>query len=216
MWSTSGLVNDSLPSAANISPALSGSREQPSDIFEGIILLGTTAYRAFSDSRAAETEPAPYSEFVPMEGATKRLNMLNDALVLAMYSVAREQSPLSTERRRAITSITSHIGLRDVDSGALIAILQFEPDPSLVTAMTRNLGERITVYLASIVAANPESAAERRYLEALETELEIPVATVAAVQRRAIRLRKQLNESSFFGFPIDHYEVNPVPYEQAS
>lgn len=189
---------------------------QAEESSEGIILLGTTAYRAFRESRASATSPATFSDFVPSRAGSNRLNMLNDALVLAMYSVARADRALDSQRRKTIRALTSHIGLRDVDSGTLISILQFDPDPSLVAAMTRTLGERLTVYLASIVAADPDNVSERWYLETLEARLKIPESVVPAIQRRARELRQRLDQSSYFGFPIDHYEVASMPQDIAS
>lgn len=144
--------------------------------------LGYQAYKSWqagkqpgsdvANSQGTELLPPPDSEFAPQS----QDNSPDFALVLvrAMIAAARADGHINDAERSAILGKVKLGGL-DADAEAFLAAELANPvDLDAIIAAARSESQKVELYTASRIAIEPDSRAERGYLDLLAGRLGLP------------------------------------------
>lgn len=158
----------------------------------GAALIGGLAYKAYEDWKngkavsAAEGPialPEPSHEFLPQDAAaTEDLSL---RLLQAMIAAAKADGQVTPQERARIADALPQLGLGDA-AGALIAAQLDAPlDIGAVAALAGSQAEAAEIYAASLLAIDPEGAAEKGYLAMLAARLKLDAGLVDHLHARA-------------------------------
>ncbi len=165
----------------------------------GIAAVGALAYAAYQryssgNATAAnaaprsvddELVPAPEdSAFMPAKGDSAGQNALGLTLVRAMIAAARSDGRLDAKESQAIFQRIETLGL-DPESQALLVTEMGQPvDMDALVASATSPEVAAEIYIASLLAIDVDTAAEKSYLAMLAARLSIPPELAIELQRQ--------------------------------
>lgn len=158
----------------------------------GAALIGGLAYKAYEDWKNGKTAvaadgplalPEPSSDFLPQDAeATEDLSL---RLLQAMIAAAKADGQITPQERARIADALPQLGLGDA-AGALIAAQLDTPlNIGAVAALARSQAEATEIYAASLLAIDPDGAAEKGYLAMLAARLKLDAGLVDHINARA-------------------------------
>jgi uncharacterized membrane protein YebE (DUF533 family) len=115
-----------------------------------------------SSERAPEPEPATLDDAHAM------------LLIRAMIAAANADGQITPDERQRITSKIEQAGAGPEERAVLARELESPRSADQIVREVKDQGTAIQVYLASRLAMNPDTAAERAYLDFLAARLNIP------------------------------------------
>ena len=155
----------------------------------GIAAVGALAYAAYQryssgkgtavdaapQSVDAELVPAPEgSAFMPAEDDSVGQDALGLTLVRAMIAAARSDGRLDAQESQAIFQRIESLGL-DYESQSLLVAEMGQPvDMDALVASATSPEVAAEIYIASLLAIDVDTAAEKSYLAMLAARLNIP------------------------------------------
>lgn len=156
----------------------------------GAALIGGLAYKAYEDWKNGKTAsdepmalPEPSDSFLPTDSAASE--DLSHRLLQAMIAAAKADGQVTPEERAKIIDALPQLGLGD-DAQALIADELAAPlDIGAVAALATGEEQAAEIYAASLLAINPDGAAEKGYLAMLAARLKLDAGLVDHLHARA-------------------------------
>lgn len=156
----------------------------------GLAALGTVAYQAWQKHKgaaapAAEVAPAG-GAFLPAPDNQPAQEELGKAVIRAMIAATKADGSVDAEERRKLWDRLGTVNL-DPDEQAFIFDELAKPlsvDEVAAGAATPELAAEI--YAASFVAIDASKPAEKAYLGALASKLNLPEGLVAEIQSAAL------------------------------
>ncbi|WP_458097495.1 tellurite resistance TerB family protein [Roseomonas sp. WA12] len=117
---------------------------------------------------AAAPEPAEFArdEVPAADGQPFGLSVIK-----AMISAAKADGHMDATERDRVFDEVERLGLDPEAKGFVFQALDAPADPSAVAAMARTDAQKTEIYMASRLVAEPDTAAERAYLDALAHRL---------------------------------------------
>lgn len=161
----------------------------------GLAAVAGLAYRAYQNYQSGnapaegggsapqiELEPAPaQSEFDP---STAPQGEEAFALVIAraMIAAARADGHINAEERQRIAQQLKAVGMNGDNERFLVEELERPVDIDTLVAEARTEAQKVELYTASRLAIDPETRAERGYLDLLAGRLGLPDALIDQVE----------------------------------
>jgi uncharacterized membrane protein YebE (DUF533 family) len=160
----------------------------------GMAAIGGLAYKAYEDwksGRAAadspEALPSPESTaFQPDDPAAA--DELATHLLQAMIAAAKADGHVTPEERERIDGHLANLGLEAEAADLISAELDAPLDADRIAALAKSEAEATQIYAASLLAVDPEGAAEKAYLAELAARLRLDPALVSRLHDQAKRL----------------------------
>ena len=159
----------------------------------GIAAVGGLAYAAWSRYSAgggpndAQRAPAPapgapeLAAFVPGPDRPLEAEALGVTLLRAMVAAAQADGRLDHAERHAIYEQVGSLDLTETEKAELLGQLTRPVDMTTLVAAARTPEIAAEIYTASLLAIDPDTAAERAYLSMLAARLGLPDALVASI-----------------------------------
>ena len=151
--------------------------------YGGLALVGGIAYKAYSDwqkNKSIEAtakepllRPPANSDFLPAEASPAHQN-LSLALLRAMIAAAKADGHIDAQEQAKIFEV---LGNAELDAEAKVFVMDELKAPLDIEAVAKAAtSEEIAaeIYAASLLAINPEGAAEKGYLAMLAARLKLP------------------------------------------
>ncbi len=160
----------------------------------GAALIGGMAYKAYEDWKAGKTAsatqaggpvalPEPNEHFLPTDAASAE--DLARRLLQAMVAATKADGQVTAEERARITSHLPQLGL-GLDAQAMIeAELDAPLDFNRIAGLAKTEAEAAEIYAASLLAVDPDGAAEKGYLAMLAARLKLDPGLVAHLHANA-------------------------------
>jgi uncharacterized membrane protein YebE (DUF533 family) len=136
---------------------------------------------AASDGAPATTRDA----FVPPPQAAYQGEELGKTLVRAMIAAAKADGQIDAEEKERIFKRLETMPLSSEEKAFVFDELASPLDIDAVVARADTPEHASEIYAASLVAMQPDTSAERAYLEALAYKLKLPAGLVAEIHRQA-------------------------------
>lgn len=135
---------------------------------------------------AADGAPAPTRDaFVPPPQAAYQNEELGKTLVRAMIAAAKADGQIDSDEKERIFKRLESMPLSAEEKAFVFDELASPLDIEAVVARADTPEHASEIYAASLVAMQPDTAAERTYLEALAFKLKLPAGLVAEIHRQA-------------------------------
>jgi uncharacterized membrane protein YebE (DUF533 family) len=160
----------------------------------GAALIGSLASRAYADWQSGKSalpgaddgDGEPDRRFLPDDSAA--VDDLSARLLRAMVAAARADGRVTDEERAQITAQLAQMGIGD-EARAMIEEEMAAPlDVGRIAGLARTAEEAAEIYAASLLAANPEGAAEKGYLAMLAARLGLDPKLVEHLHARTAGL----------------------------
>lgn len=160
----------------------------------GAALIGGLAYKAYEDWKAGKTAdatastgpialPQPSEHFLPADSAAAE--NLSHRLLQAMIAATKADGVVTNAERARVTALLPQLGL-GADAQAMIeAELDAPLDLGRIAALATTEAEATEIYAASLLAVDPEGAAEKGYLAMLAARLKLDAGLVAHLHATA-------------------------------
>ncbi|WP_118133607.1 tellurite resistance TerB family protein [Oceanicella sp. SM1341] len=153
--------------------------------YGGMAAVGGLAYKAYRDwqgNKAAAPQEQPRSLPAPPPGSGFDVDNDSDAggqdfriaLMRAMISAAKSDDHIDREEHGRIRDQIRELGLGAEEKAALFDLFSEPSDPASVARLARTTEQRAEIYLASVLAVDPDTPEERRYLDDLARQLDLP------------------------------------------
>ncbi|WP_207539859.1 tellurite resistance TerB family protein [Sabulicella rubraurantiaca] len=148
----------------------------------GLAILGTLAHRAYQawqeqQASAAGKAPPPAppaaAEATPDSAAADN-QPFGLAVIRAMIAAAKADGHIDAQERERIFNEVERLELSNEEKGFVFGALEGQADPRAIAALAKTEGQKAQIYLASRLVAEPDTAAERAWMEALAHELRLP------------------------------------------
>lgn len=159
----------------------------------GAALIGGLAYRAYEDWKAGKTAeagpialPEPPPAFLPQDAAAA--DALSQHLLRAMIAAANADGQITPEERAKIAASLPQLGLDDAAQTVIAEELAAPLDVGDVVKLAGSEEEAASIYAASLLAINPDGAAEKGYLAMLAARLKLDAGLVAHLHAKAASL----------------------------
>lgn len=160
----------------------------------GAALIGSLAFRAYEDWKAGKTvgSDAPVSRtersdrFLPADQTAA--DDLAMRLLKAMVAATKADGHVTEEERARIADQLPRLGLDEAAQAMIAAELDAPLDFNRVVALATSEEDAIEVYAASLLAVDPDGAAEKGYLAMLAARLKLAPDLVAHVHASAASL----------------------------
>lgn len=156
----------------------------------GMAAIGGMAYKAYEDWRkgqGATALPAPEeTDFLPSEA--DRADEMATHLLQAMIAAAKADGHVTPEERARIDGQLANLGLEDEAAALIAAELDAPLDVGRIAGLAKTEAEAAQIYAASLLAVDPEGAAEKGYLAMLAARLKLDPALVARLHEQAAKL----------------------------
>lgn len=156
----------------------------------GAALIGGLAYKAYEDWKngkaAAEGPvalPEPSDAFLPADQAEAEL--LSHRLLQAMIAAAKADGQITPEERARIADALPQLGLGAGAQDLIAAELDAPLDIGAIAALARGAEQAAEIYAASLLAIDPDGAAEKGYLAMLAARLQLDAGLVDHLNARA-------------------------------
>jgi uncharacterized membrane protein YebE (DUF533 family) len=165
----------------------------------GIAAVGALAYAAYqrystgkstgdsvsSQTNEAELVPAPEgSAFMPAKNNPAGQEALGLTLVRAMIAAARADGRLDAQESRTIFQRIESLGLDPEDQALLVSEMGHPVDMDAIVNSADSPEVAAEIYLASRLAIDVDTAAEKSYLAMLAALLQLPPELVAELNRQ--------------------------------
>ncbi|WP_426416636.1 tellurite resistance TerB family protein [Aestuariirhabdus sp. LZHN29] len=156
--------------------------------------LAYTAYKRYSDPQQgpsatppanapAEVTPAPAgSAFMPASDNHAANEALGLILVRAMIAAARSDGRLDAQESQAIFQRIEALGLGAEEQNILVREMGHPVDVDAIVNSATCPEVAAEIYVASLLAIEVDSAAERAYLSMLAARLQLPPGLVAELE----------------------------------
>ena len=165
----------------------------------GMAAVGALAYAAYQrytgDSAQqgsaatappqASIAPAPEgSAFLPARNDTAGQNALGLTLVRAMIAAARSDGRLDAQESQTIFQRIEALGLAPDDQALLVAEMGRPVDMDAIVSSATSPELAAEIYIASLLAVDVDTAAEKSYLAMLAARLNLAPELVAELHRQ--------------------------------
>lgn len=167
----------------------------------GMAAVGALAYAAFqryaagsgASSGALNAPPAPAaslpppppgSRFMPAETDTAGRDALGLTLVRAMIAAARADGRLDAQESQAIFRRIGALGLDPDDQALLVKEMGRPVDMDAIVNSADSPEVAAEIYIASLLAVDVDTAAERAYLSMLAARLDLAPDLVTELHRQ--------------------------------
>jgi uncharacterized membrane protein YebE (DUF533 family) len=164
--------------------------------YGGAAVLGALAHRAYQNYQAgksieaappvtpAEIEQVPAAQ-LPHVAPAAGGGSFELVLIEAMVAAAKADGHVDAEEQRRLFAEVERAGL-DAESKAYVFDLLAKPaDLTKLSTKVANPEQAGELYLASRLAIDPDQPAERAYLDALASRLQIPAELRAHLEKQA-------------------------------
>jgi uncharacterized membrane protein YebE (DUF533 family) len=165
----------------------------------GIAAVGALAYAAYqryssSNQNAGSLSAAapeatipsapPGSAFLPADNDVAAQNNLALILVRAMIAAARSDGQLDAQESQAIFQRIESLGLEPDEQALLVAEMGRPVDMDAIVNSATSPETAAEIYLASLLAVDVDTPAERAYLSMLSARLQLPPELVSELHRQ--------------------------------
>jgi uncharacterized membrane protein YebE (DUF533 family) len=165
----------------------------------GVAAVGALAYAAYQRYSAGQQSPPIESSsqprsplarkvegtaFLPPENDTAGRDALGLTLVRAMIAAARADGTLDAQESQAIFQRIQALGLNADDQALLVAEMGRPVDMDALVSRADSIEVAAEIYLASLLAIDPDTAAEKAYLTMLAARLNLPADLVNELHRQ--------------------------------
>jgi uncharacterized membrane protein YebE (DUF533 family) len=157
-----------------------------------VAAVGGLAYSAWQNYQQSQQEaganPGPMPDrdaFVPPPQAGHQTEELGKTMVRAMIAAAKADGQIDTEEKERIFKRLQAMPLSAEEKAFVFDELSSPLDIDAVVARADTPEHAAEIYVASLVAMIPDSAAERDYLASLALKLKLPAALVEEIHREA-------------------------------
>lgn len=165
----------------------------------GLAAVGALAYAAYQRYSAGQqplsagTQPQPKTPltrefegtaFLPPENDTAGREALGLTLVRAMIAAARADGKLDAQESQAIFQRIQALELNSDDQALLVAEMGRPVDMDALVNRADSLEVAAEIYLASLLAIDADTAAEKAYLTMLAARLNLPADLVRELHRQ--------------------------------
>lgn len=168
--------------------------------YGGAAVLGAIAYRAWEAYRQGQgTPPAGRPAQAPASLATATPPALLPhaqpaadgssfelVLVRGMIAAAKADGEVDANEQQRLFAEVERLGLDAEDKALVFDALAKPAEPAVIASLVASPEQAAELYLASRLAIDPDSAAERAYLDALAARLKLPVEVKASLDREAV------------------------------
>lgn len=156
----------------------------------GMAAIGGLAYKAYDDWKKGEGAtalPAPEgTDFLPSDAA--RADEMATHILQAMIAAAKADGHVTAEERARIDAQLAQLGLEGEAAQLFAAELDAPLDVGRIAALASSEAEAVQIYAASLLAVDPDGAAEKGYLAMLAARLKLDAALVDRLHAEAARL----------------------------
>lgn len=169
--------------------------------YGGAAVLGAIAYRAWDayrqgagatpGTRPAQAPPSLATASMPpallphaqpaADGSSFEL-----VLVRGMIAAAKADGEVDANEQQRLFAEVERLGLDAEDKALVFDALAKPAEPAVIASLVASPEQAAELYLASRLAIDPDSAAERAYLDALAARLKLPVEVRASLDREAL------------------------------
>lgn len=160
----------------------------------GAALIGGMAYKAYEDWKAGKTAqpaadaglialPQPSEHFLPADAAAAE--DLSLRLLQAMVAATKADGTVTADERARIAQHLPQLGLGAEAQALIEAELDAPLDFNRVAGLARTEAEAAEIYAASLLAVDPNGAAEKGYLAMLAARLNLDAGLVAHLHAAA-------------------------------
>lgn len=156
----------------------------------GAAVIGGLAYKAWEDWKNGKTAsdepitlPDPSDAFLPADAAASEA--LSHRLLQAMIAAVKADGQVTAEERARIADALPQLGLGTEAQAMITAELDSPLDIGAVAALAKSEEQAAEVYAASLLAINPDGAAEKGYLAMLAARLNLDPGLVEHLHARA-------------------------------
>ena len=133
----------------------------------------------------ASIAPAPEgSAFLPARNDTAGQNALGLTLVRAMIAAARSDGRLDAQESQTIFQRIEALGLAPDDQALLVAEMGRPVDMDAIVSSATSPELAVEIYIASLLAVDVDTAAEKSYLAMLAARLNLAPELVAELHRQ--------------------------------
>ncbi|QDL93815.1 tellurite resistance TerB family protein (plasmid) [Paroceanicella profunda] len=171
--------------------------------YGGMAAVGGLAYKAYRDwqgNRAAGAQEQPARLPAPPPGSGFDVENDSDAggqdfriaLMHAMISAAKSDAHIDQEEHGRIRDQIRELGLGAEEKAALFDLFSAPSDPASVARLARTSEQRAEIYLASVLAVDPDTPEERRYLDDLARQLDLPAGLRDHLVHEASAARREM------------------------
>ena len=165
----------------------------------GMAAVGALAYAAYQRYTSGSAQqgsaatappqasiaPAPVgSAFLPARNDTAGQNALGLTLVRAMIAAARSDGRLDAQESQTIFQRIEALGLAPDDQALLVAEMGHPVDMDAIVSSATSPELAAEIYIASLLAVDVDTAAERSYLAMLAARLNLAPELVAELHRQ--------------------------------
>ena len=165
----------------------------------GMAAVGALAYAAYqrytgdsAQQGSAATAPAQASiapapegsAFLPARNDTAGQNALGLTLVRAMIAAARSDGRLDAQESQTIFQRIEALGLAPDDQALLVAEMGRPVDMDAIVSSATSPELAAEIYIASLMAVDVDTAAEKSYLAMLAARLNLAPELVAELHRQ--------------------------------
>ena len=174
----------------------------------GIAAVGALAYAAYQrystgkstapdalpeTAETALSQPPEGSAFLPPKSDLAGREALGLILVRAMIAAARADSRLDAQESQVIFQRIESLGMDPENQALLVAEMGRPVDVDAIVNSADSPEVAAEIYLASLLAIDVDTAAEKSYLAMLAARLNLPSELVAELHRQ---VEKQTNRQS--------------------
>lgn len=164
----------------------------------GAALIGGLAFKAYEDWKNGESVanaspddpialPKPTEAFLPSDQTDA--DALSQRLLQAMIAAAKADGQITPAERARITDTLPQLGLGPEAQGLITAELDTPLDIAAIAALAQGEEQATEIYAASLLAIDPDGAAEKGYLTLLAARLQLDPGLVDHLHARARTLR---------------------------
>ena len=173
--------------------------------YGGLAAVGGLAYKAYRDwqtNQPSGTEEAPLN--LPKPHTNSGFDIENDqdasgqdfrlSLMRAMISAAKSDDHIDQDEHMRIREQIERLGLGAEEKAALFDCFSAPADASATARLARTDEQRAEIYLASVLAVDPDTPEEKAYLDDLARHLAMPDGLRGHLDLAASAARKQVLE----------------------
>ena len=121
------------------------------------------------------------------------------SLIRAMIAAAKADGHLDEQERGRIFDEVERLGLDADAKGFVFQSLDAPVDPSAVAAMARTEAQKSEIYMVSRLVAEPDTAAERAYLDALAHRLGLAAGLRQSLDAQAVEANRLVQSGELEG-----------------
>jgi len=159
-----------------------------------VAAVGGLAYSAWQQHQKNQQQAGAPSDgspalnrdaFVPPPQAAYQTEELGKSLVRAMIAAAKADGQIDADEKERIFKKLETMPLSSEEKAFVFDELSSPLDLNAVASRANTPEHAAEIYAASLVAMNPDTAAEKSYLEALAFKLNLPRGLVEEIHRQA-------------------------------